>query len=383
MKHLILTIIIILISQISQAQQIINDSIVHDGMYRTYILYVPASYTGEQAPLVMNLHGYTSSAFEQMFYGDFRPVADTAGFLLVHPNGTDDPSGNQYWNAEWGGNVDDIGFLESLIDSLALEYNIDMSRVYSTGMSNGGFMSYTLACNINNRIASIASVTGTMTKAQLNSCSPQHPTPIMEIHGTDDLVVPYNGNIFWASSPQVVEYWTTYNQCETVPLLTTISDNDPNDGCTAELYEYYNGTSGSKTIHYKILGGGHTWPGSPINTGNGNTCQDFNACSVIWNFFRQYDLNGIITSIDENNLSQDITIYPNPASDIFHVKMNFPSDYRLKIYNYMGHIVHEDRFVGYEYCMSADSFTNGIYVLQVTEKNNRCFGETRFIVSKP
>src|SRR5258706_3847373 len=140
-------------------QQTINGTIMHDGLQRDYILYVPASYVpGTPAPLVLNFHGYTSNAFEQMFYGDFRPIADTAGFLIVHPNGTVDQLGNQHWNVGWGtSTVDDVGFTNALIDSLSAQYDINQDRVYSTGMSNGGFMSYKLACDLSNRIAAIAS----------------------------------------------------------------------------------------------------------------------------------------------------------------------------------------------------------------------------------
>jgi polyhydroxybutyrate depolymerase len=90
-----------------------------------------------------------------MFYGDFRTIADTAGFLLVHPLGTLDPTGTTYWNSGWGGTVDDIGFTGALIDSIAEAYSVNLDRVYSTGMSNGGFMSYTLACSLSDRIAAI------------------------------------------------------------------------------------------------------------------------------------------------------------------------------------------------------------------------------------
>ena len=144
------------------AQSNLSGTILSGGLTREYLLYVPAVYTGATAvPLIINLHGYTSSNVAQEFYGDFRPIADTANFLIVHPNGTIDDQGNRFWNT-FGGNstVDDVGFIAQLIDSLRAVYNIDPNRIYATGMSNGGFMSYQLACDLNNRIAAIASVTG-------------------------------------------------------------------------------------------------------------------------------------------------------------------------------------------------------------------------------
>ena len=185
MKSILGIITTLLFLNISYSQQTINGSITHGGLTRTYILYVPASYSaGTPAPLVFNFHGYTSNATEQMFYGDFRPIADTAGFLLIHPMGTLDGSGQPYWNSGWGGTVDDIGFTSALIDSLSLTYSINQDRVFSTGMSNGGFMSYTLACELSDRIAAIASVTGAMNLNQSSTCNASHQMPVMEIHGT-------------------------------------------------------------------------------------------------------------------------------------------------------------------------------------------------------
>src|SRR4030095_1043345 len=137
-----------------EGQQTINGTITHGGLQREYILYVPSSYEpGTPAPLVLNFHGYTSNALEQMFYGDFRPIADTAGFLVVHPQGTKDMLGNNHWNVGWGtSTVDDLGFTSALIDSLSAQFDIDPNRIYSTGMSNGGFMSYKLACELSDRI---------------------------------------------------------------------------------------------------------------------------------------------------------------------------------------------------------------------------------------
>ena len=119
----------------SFGQQTINGTLQHGGLSRTFILYVPASYApGVPAPLVFNFHGYSSNAQEQMFYGDFRPIADTAGFLLVHPMGTLDGSNTPYWNSGWGGTVDDIGFTSALIDFIAASYSVNLDRVFSTGI---------------------------------------------------------------------------------------------------------------------------------------------------------------------------------------------------------------------------------------------------------
>ena len=126
-----------------------------------------------------------------MWYGDFRKIADTANIIIVHPQGLLDYTGVTHWNLGQS-NVDDIGFLNSLYSYIVSIYNINLDKVYSTGMSNGGYMSYYLACNISDKIAAIASVTGSMGSFMQLNCNPTHPTPVMEIHGTADVIVPFN-----------------------------------------------------------------------------------------------------------------------------------------------------------------------------------------------
>lgn len=280
-------------------QQTINASITHGGLQRDYILYVPASYSAATSvPLVFNFHGYTSNANQQMWYGDFRPIADTEGFIIVHPEGTLDNSGTSHWNVGWGGStVDDIGFTESLIDNLSASYNIDNNRIYSTGMSNGGFMSYQLACELSDRIAAIASVTGSMSTNWFNNCSPNHQMPIMEIHGTADGSVPY------ATIPSIMDFWTNFNNCNNTPIITNVPDINTNDGCTAEHQIWENGNNGSTVEHYKIIGGEHSWPGALFP--NGVTNQDIDASEKIWEFFSKYDINGLISPTSISNITND------------------------------------------------------------------------------
>lgn len=302
---------------LSIGQQTIDGSITFAGIQRDYILYVPEIYTpGEAVPLILNFHGYTSNAFEQLNYGDFRPIADTAGFIVVHPMGTVDLLGNTHWNVGWGtSSVDDLGFTAALIDSLSAEYSINQDRIYSTGMSNGGFMSYHLACELSERIAAIASVTGTMNVNQPATCSPGHPMPVMEIHGTADATVPYTGNFLFGTTPAAVAYWVNYNNCEQTPSITSIPDTDGGDGCTAEHQVYTGGNNGSTVEHFKIINGEHTWPGSAF--GGLGTNQDIDACNEIWRFFSKYDIHGLIntTSVADVNLTKTVSVFPNPAND--------------------------------------------------------------------
>ena len=307
------------------AQTTLNLSLEHDGISRDYAVYIPDSYTGDDAvPLLFNFHGFGSNGFEQTFYGDFRSIADTAGFILIHPEGTL-ISGSAHWNVGGftaGSTTDDVGFTNAMIDTISANYNINAERIYSTGMSNGGFFSFRLACELSNRIAAIASVTGSMTPETLFACNPQHAMPMMQIHGTTDAVVPYDGGVLWSKSIEdVMTYWINFNNCDATPQVNEVPDMSPNDNCTADHFIYTNPDTEITTEHFKIYDGGHTWPGAPFNFAGTN--QDFNASDEIWKFFSRYDINGfnpiITTSTKELEINK-LSVFPNPASSTIQVR---------------------------------------------------------------
>ncbi len=339
----------------------------HDSRVREYILYVPASYNPDiPVPLVLNFHGYTSNNLEQMFYGDFRPIADTAGFLVVHPMGTVDLLGNTHWNVGWGSSsVNDVGFTAALIDSLSVVYSINPDRVYSTGMSNGGFMSYHLACKLSGRIAAIASVTGAMTIGTPASCNPQHPTPIMEIHGTADATVPYAGNILFESIPSGLNYWVGFNECDAIPTITAVDDIDPNDGSTVEHHFYGDGNNNVVIEHYKVLNGAHTWPGTAFNSSGTN--HDFNASAEIWRFFSAYDINGLInTTASKAVVSADpIKVYPNPTRSYITIERYSDRAVPFFMTSILGQPVLSGVLIDAEQRIDISAFPAGIYVLNI------------------
>lgn len=304
--------VLFLVSGIVQAQTTVSGSFVHDGIVRTYSFYVPATYIpGQEVPLLLNLHGTGTDGASQAQNRDFRPIADTANFIVVHPDGTT-LAGQRFWNYGnvFGSTVDDVGFLVALIDTIAAQYSINANRVYSVGMSNGGFMSYYLACQTN-RFAAIGSVTGSMGVTMYNNCSPVRPTPVIHIHGTDDPINPYAGNSTSKGIEEVVLYWANQNGCDTVPIITAVPDIDNTDDATAERYLYTGGINGHTVEHYKVTGGGHTWPGSNVPSAlAGNTCMDFSASAEVWRFLSRYEIaNG--TSIAVRNTG-GASLYPNP-----------------------------------------------------------------------
>lgn len=326
----------------AQAQTIVNGSIQHGGLQRDYILYVPAIYRpGTPVPLIFNLHGYTSNNQQQLYYGDFRLIADTAGFILALPNGTLDGQGNRFWNAFGLAAPDDLGFITALIDSISAGYSIDADRIYSTGMSNGGFMSYELACFRSERFAAIASVTGTMNVISLATCDPVHPTPVMQIHGTADPTVIYNGSAGVSAIEPLVAHWVQFNNCNPTPSFTAVPDASTTDGCTAEHYVYTGGDGGSSVEFYKVLGGGHTWPGAAFTIGVTN--QDFSASKEIWRFFRQYDLDMLTGVPDPASHAPSFSIAPNPSEGSFQLRFADAQPRMITVMDAMGRLIAEER----------------------------------------
>jgi len=347
----------------AKSQVTLYDTIEHDGMKRAFILYVPASYSGqEKVPLLFNFHGYTSSAHDQMYYGDFRSIADTSRFIIVHPQGTL-LNGATHWNVGgWtiGSKADDIGFTAALIDTLSARYRIDSLRIYATGMSNGGYMSIQLACRLSNRIAAVASVTGSMTHEMYNQCDPQRPVPLLQIHGTDDPVVPYKGASWTLAISKVLKYWVRHNHCDSVPIVTDLPDLNPNDGSTVKHMRYPNGDAGVSVEHFKIDGGGHTWPGTAF--GSSGTNYDINASAEVWKFLSRYDLNGLRhsqTAIPPNGRKFIGGIAPNPSRGT----VCFLSTNRLylwTLYDITGNRI----LSGTTRCMDLHSLDAGIYFLR-------------------
>ncbi|MDB3907156.1 T9SS type A sorting domain-containing protein [Crocinitomicaceae bacterium] len=324
------------------AQQTINASITHDNMQRDYILYVPASYDGTTAvPLLFNFHGYTSNATQQLVYGDFRPIADTAGFIIVHPQGTLDNTGTTHFNVGFGGSTtDDVGFTSALLDTLISQYEINEERVYSTGMSNGGYMSFHLACNLSDRIASVASVTGAMVPATLNNCGATHTTPILQIHGTNDGTVPYNGGVWSSSIDDVLNHWVTYNGCVSTPVVASVTDLSTTDGSTVERISYTDANGCTLVKHYKITNGGHTWPGSIVNLPGTN--YDIDASKEVWDFVSQFDINGLIGNCQPLGLDESLTnpfsLAPNPSNDLLIVN-GLSQEFEAQLLNSQGKVI--------------------------------------------
>ena len=274
-----------------------NISTTFDNLSRSYHIYVPASYSDtEPIPIVFNLHGGASTAIGYLnSIGNMRPIADTANFIIIYPQATTDSSGNPTWHL--GGenskstSVDDVGFVSHIIDEVSSIYSVDLERVYVTGFSNGGYLAYEIACLLSNRIAGIGSVAGHMFIDTYNYCDPSHPTPVINIHGTEDF---YDGIAgYYLDQNLSNRYWTEYNNTDPDPVITYIEDTNTQDGSTVELHSWLNGDNGISVVHFKVMGGGHSYPNLNPSSSKGYENGDIDSNSEIWNFLSRYDINGL------------------------------------------------------------------------------------------
>lgn len=350
--------------------QNVTGSLVHDGLTRTYTLYIPANYNAANVhPIVFNLHGYTSSGTAQASLTNMNAIADTAGFIVAYPEGTLDNSAQPYWNSGYGTGVDDIGFIDALIDTIATNYTVDLQRVYSTGISNGGIMSNTLACALNHRIAAIAGVGGTMSVGQNASCSPSNKIPVMHIHGTSDVVVPYAGNAALLGVDALITHWRTHNGLTSTSTATSFPNNSLLDGSTADLIRYETGSS--FPVHLiRVNSGGHSWPGSGVIV-SGTTNMDFDASLEIWKFFSPYSLITSTSKVEAIESSNWINLIgANPVQNELQWRINIKEKYSLRVYNLLGNLLLQQSFEGSKVAnIELSDLQTGIYLAVYTTNN--------------
>jgi polyhydroxybutyrate depolymerase len=289
--------------------QTLDKSIAHDGIQRNYTVYVPSGYRPEDSlPLVVNMHGITLNRQFQMSRSGMNAVAEEEGFLVAYPDAID---------ANWFGPQDNIGFIDSLVDHLSSQYSVNGSKVYATGFSQGGIMSYMLSVARPNRFAAVASVaafrpfdgeTNFLYPRDLPEV-PDRPFPLLQIQGTSDIITPYNGGrgAFDARYLHVEELLAKYvlnNGGNLTPTITNLPNTSTTDGSTVQLLSYEGGTyfdnagnpREAEVLLYRVNGGGHSWPGdftgwtedwaTPVN-------YDISASNEIWNFFSRHEVAAI------------------------------------------------------------------------------------------
>lgn len=287
-----------------------RDSIIVNGLERTYLMHIPLSFDKtKQIPLLIALHGGGGSgeAMVALTLGGFNVLSEREGFIVAYPDGIEN-----HWNDGRGlsryrtqrENIDDVGFISVLIDHLIKKYNIDKKRIYITGMSNGAMMSYRLACELTDKIAAIAPVAGNIPKNLFPRCLPTRSISVLAINGVNDPLMPYEGGDITGplgikklgkvlSTSETIKFWVNHNQCSSTPIITLELDKDPRDGTRVRKEVYGQGKDGTEVILYAIEGGGHTWPSGYQYLNEriiGKTSKDINANEVIWKFFQMHSI---------------------------------------------------------------------------------------------
>ena len=278
-------------------------SLVQDGRKRTLRIYLPPKH-GEPLPVVLVLHGGggTGGGMEWLTRRGFNRIADRDGAIIVYPDGID-----HGWNDGRSANrsaadaaVDDVAFLRALPGQLASLHPVDGARLYVTGISNGGMMSYRLACDAADEFAAAAPVAANMAVELEGACHPARAIPLLIMNGVDDPIMPWKGgrvHVLWMtrgtvlSSEDSATRWLALDHCGALEAQPVIEAN-PADG-TAAAPRSARCAEGGEVRLYEIRGGGHTWPkGEPYLTPRivGRVSQALDANETIWTFFRQHAL---------------------------------------------------------------------------------------------
>ena len=259
---------------------------------RSADLYIPANYsnTSVNVPLVLSFHGFGGSGSGHGTLTGLDTLADTHGLLVAYPDGQPiDPNNLKkglHWDVDAGS--PDVKFIRDLITKIKdLHYRVDSSRIYATGISNGGGMTHRVGCDLADIVAAIAPVEGGYNEPGWKDCKPARPMPVLTFHGLPDPVVPYNGGAGkgpaigkkFPNIPDWVAAWAQRDSCNTAPTVTQF-----NSHVNKTAYSQCHGNA--SVILYSIDNNGHAWPGSSMP----HASQAINATTEIWNFFTQYTL---------------------------------------------------------------------------------------------
>lgn len=256
-------------------------SLTVNSVARSALVHVPASYDPTQpTPVVINIHGLAGDPAGEASVTHMIAKSDAEGFIAVHPQGTGVPLS---WNAGYCCNpasasgIDDTAFFSALVDQLEAQLCVDQSRIFAAGMSNGGFMSYRLGCELADRIAAIGPVAGVL---GISGCQPARPIPVFHVHGTADPLVPYDGGNGQLSVADTIAFFVQ------------------NNGCTTSTQTYQNGdatcvthggcTQGADVVLCTIQDGGHQWPGGDPLPLLGKDSMDLITTDALWTFFQAH-----------------------------------------------------------------------------------------------
>jgi len=338
--------------------QLTNKSVTIGAVNRTYKQYLPVAFDPqtEQVSLVVILHGIGGSSSDMVSTG-FNYIADTARVIAIYPQGVLNAYGQTSWNngTLLASSVDDIGFMHAILDSMILNYNVDPARVYFTGFSMGSIMTHHLACAMNNRIAAIGCMAGTMPSSDIQNCSPTYATPVIHLHGTADGTVPYSGSALPSLSlvAETINFWRNVHGCDATADSTQLP-NTAADNITIDRFVYDNCTPLTSVELWRFNGADHIYLYEPLN--------DITEMMEVWLFLRQWTHSSPAPAgINTSNIIQ-LTIAPNPSNGVYSIKSNSAIDYSIE--NLNGQTVHSGTLVNGITSIDLTDQTSGFYFLK-------------------
>ena len=360
-----LILLLLLISNATLAQWQ-NKSFTHQGNVRNYRVYKSPNYSASQpAALVLTLHGLgddmTNFSGKGMNY-----VADTANIIVVVPQAMNDQLAGTAWNSGAGmlgyypnSAINDVAFIDDLLDTIQTNYAINPNRVYACGFSMGGFFTNRLAVELNDRFTAFASVSGTFGFG-LPSYNPNSSIRIAHFHGTADQTVPFAGNASGIGADSLVNFWVDNNNCNPVPQHIVVPDTQ-NDGYTIDHYIYTGGDNNSSVEFYKVTGADHVWL-TPSN--------DIFYTTEIWKFFYKHQQQASTVSLNENIDDHSIDVYPNPVADLLHIRDLENDASEISILDFNGRILYTSNLNGVNTLSVKDlNLKSGSYLLRINDNN--------------
>ncbi|MFK8038015.1 MAG: T9SS type A sorting domain-containing protein [Crocinitomicaceae bacterium] len=357
----ILPILFLLLSTTIFAQ-LNTKTILVDQVVRDYIEYIPQNYqNAESAPLIIVLHGIGG------FISDYvnpalNGLADDDRFVSVYLQGKANAFGQTSWNngTLLASNANDLGFIQTMIETMATEYNIDRTKVYVVGISMGAIMTYKVLHHLSDKVAAAVCHIGTMSNEEIANYNPALPRPLLQIHGVNDDVVPYAGTPLPSLSlvNPTLDKLKSINGWNGDSTITNIPDN-MNDDITIEKIVY---DCTTKLEHWKMSGSGaeHIFLFAAIN--------DTSGMEVTWNFLKENTHPNPTLAIQNfKTENSKLTVYPNPTTGIFKLEnsMLFKS---VKIYNINQQLVFESQQLNQ---LDISHLSSGLYILQVEDQNNQ------------
>ncbi|MCJ8291710.1 MAG: T9SS type A sorting domain-containing protein [Crocinitomicaceae bacterium] len=336
-----------------------NESITIGTENRTYVQYLPTGFdvTTESLPVVFILHGLGDVATNMAGIGT-NNIADTARFIAIYPQGTLNSFGSNAWNngTLLASTSDDIGLMNALMNDMINNYNVDPTRVYVTGFSMGGIMSYHLACALNDRIAAIASMSGTMSTDDIANCVPTYKTPVMHVHGTADGTVPYDSGALPTLSlvPETMDFWIGVHSCSAVTDSTQLPDT-ASDGITVDRFIWTGCTPNQGLELWRLNGADHVYMSEPSN--------DFTEANEIWRFFLKWSHpNPSTASTFEIPGQLNVHVFPNPAKE--SITISSASDIEISIIDINGKVCSITEISSGETTLDVSDLDAGVYLVQ-------------------